>query len=617
MYKQKPLEYSAIQEGPTESALPRVNLNRSGVNAVGWTMECSIFGVVSYPDSSHTGVPTPLPWFTALSVVGVVAAPAAELDEADREALEMDGTRSSYTDPGDKVELPEDHTAAAEEDAWLWPVTMAAASEHTAQADSPTTVLLLHGARQPYELTDSHPVPELHHDGELLVRTQVIGLNPIDWKAPDFNFGIPELPYIAGRELAGEVVRKPSRSSRLQVGDRVLVISTDYRDLRKAAYQQYVVAPDYNTVRLPPTLSFEAGATLGVAFVAAALALGVCMGVDFSGVLDGPDLYALVRQIPPDTLAADIRAECLDSIRADERAQPGDWLAVWGASSTSANLALQLAALAGLRTLAVADTAKHGLTLAANLPARLRPRLLVDSHEPRRAVAVLRANTSNNSNRSTASSSSSSYSSSSSSSSSSRAAGTTTTTAAAAGDADADVKRPAGEKQLRFGLDTRGAESAGWLARALSPGVAVVSAEKGDGGEAEGKAWDGGVGDGVDGVDGDGDGKGGAPPPSPPATPRSSALLSAHLVGLTGLPKPGAGAVPEGVVCHTVPIKLFHEVPAVGEALVAWLERLLARGLVTPPPIIDVEQGLGSVNRGLDRMRKGEISGGKLVVRVD
>jgi hypothetical protein len=232
-------------------------------------------------------------------------------------------------------------------------------------------------------------------------------------------------------------------------------------------------------------------------------------------------------------------------------------------------------------------------------------------------VAVLRANTSNNSNRSTASSSSSSYSSSSSSSSSSRAAGTTTTTAAAAGDADADVKRPAGEKQLRFGLDTRGAESAGWLARALSPGVAVVSAEKGDGGEAEGKAWDGGVGDGVDGVDGDGDGKGGAPPPSPPATPRSSALLSAHLVGLTGLPKPGAGAVPEGVVCHTVPIKLFHEVPAVGEALVAWLERLLARGLVTPPPIIDVEQGLGSVNRGLDRMRKGEISGGKLVVRVD
>jgi hypothetical protein len=71
------------------------------------------------------------------------------------------------------------------------------------------------------------------------------------------------------------------------------------------------------------------------------------------------------------------------------------------------------------------------------------------------------------------------------------------------------------------------------------------------------------------------------------------------------------------VVYHTVPIKLFHEVPAVGQALVEWLERLLQEGLVTPPNIIDVQRGLGSVNQGLDRMRRGEISGGKLVVRID
>jgi hypothetical protein len=116
-------------------------------------------------------------------------------------------------------------------------------------------------------------------------------------------------------------------------------------------------------------------------------------------------------------------------------------------------------------------------------------------------------------------------------------------------------------------------------------------------------------------------------PPSPPATPPTSTSLSlsstnsnpprppsAHLVGLTGLPKQTS---PEGVVFHTVPIKLFHEVPVVGEALVLWLERLLAQGLVAPPDIIGVERGLESVNRGLDRMRNGEISGGKLVVRVD
>jgi hypothetical protein len=46
------------------------------------------------------------------------------------------------------------------------------------------TVLLLHAAKQPYVLTDNYPVPLIREDSEVLVRTQVIGLNPIDWKAP-------------------------------------------------------------------------------------------------------------------------------------------------------------------------------------------------------------------------------------------------------------------------------------------------------------------------------------------------------------------------------------------------------------------------------------------------
>ncbi|KAL2150451.1 hypothetical protein VTH82DRAFT_7014 [Thermothelomyces myriococcoides] len=418
------------------------------------------------------------------------------------------------------------------------------------------TVLLLHAARQPYELTENYSVPDLRNDSEVLVQTRAIGLNPVDWKAPDFNFAIPELPYIAGRELAGEVVKQ--RSSRLKVGDRVLVISTDYRDLRKSAFQHYVVSLDYNTVRLPPSISYEEGSTLGVAFVAAALSLGVCMGLDFSSVLDGPDLYSLIRQLSPDVLAPDVRDECLNSLPSQERAQPGDWIAVWGGSSTSANLTIQLARLAGLRTIAVADTAKHGVRLSNHRSTR--PDLLVDSHDPARAVTVIRANVARN-----------------------------------------------GGNSVRFAIDTRGKDSAAWLARALTRdyeepeknGTAATNEDKSPAGA----------------------------PPSPPSTlddhdsssdsgSRQPTALppNAHLVGLTGLPK---GPAPEGVVYHTVPIKVFHEVPAVGRALVEWLERLLARGLVAPPDIIDVERGLESVNRGLDRMRRGEISGGKLVVRLD
>lgn len=37
----------------------------------------------------------------------------------------------------------------------------------------------------------------------------------------DFNFAIPELPYISGRELSGDVCRVLDSSSRLKLGDRV------------------------------------------------------------------------------------------------------------------------------------------------------------------------------------------------------------------------------------------------------------------------------------------------------------------------------------------------------------------------------------------------------------
>ena len=146
----------------------------------------------------------------------------------------------------------------------------------------------------------------------------------------DFNFAIPELPYISGRELAGEVVQISDDRPDWRIGDRVIAISTDYRDIRKGAYQQYVVSLDHTLVRLPPAISYEEGSTLGVAFVASAIALGVSAGVDFSSVLDGPNLFDKVRRVEASSLPADIRSECLEGIKDHERPKPGDWLAIWG-----------------------------------------------------------------------------------------------------------------------------------------------------------------------------------------------------------------------------------------------------------------------------------------------
>ena len=83
---------------------------------------------------------------------------------------------------------------------------------------------------------------------------------------------------------------------------------------------------------------------------------------------------------------------------------------------------------------------------------------------------------------------------------------------------------------------------------------------------------------------------------------------------MTGVPKTG---VPEGVVLHSVPIKLYHEVPEVGEELSAWCERLLVKGLLVPPDVVGVVKGLDGINEGLDRMRRREISGGRLVAVLE
>lgn len=70
---------------------------------------------------------------------------------------------SGLTDPSDHIS----------------PVRMAQITVPESQA-----VLLLKGPRQPYELVENYPIPELHAGSEVLVRTRAIGLNPIDWKAP-------------------------------------------------------------------------------------------------------------------------------------------------------------------------------------------------------------------------------------------------------------------------------------------------------------------------------------------------------------------------------------------------------------------------------------------------
>ena len=109
--------------------------------------------------------------------------------------------------------------------------------------------------------------------------------------------------------------------------------STDYRDIRKATYQEYLITTDFNVARLPENLSVNTGAALGVAFVSAFLSLGVSLGFDFSKVKRGPigpDLLKVLAGVDREAVPEDVREETFLGISEDERPQAGDWFAIWG-----------------------------------------------------------------------------------------------------------------------------------------------------------------------------------------------------------------------------------------------------------------------------------------------
>ncbi|KAF5228041.1 hypothetical protein FAUST_11362 [Fusarium austroamericanum] len=385
-------------------------------------------------------------------------------------------------------------------------ITPAASTKDEDKYIVPTTqkAVLLYGAHQPYQLVEDYPVPTDLQSDEVLIENRAVGLNPIDWRGPDFGFGIPDLPQVAGRELSGLVVRTADTRCGWVKGDRVIAISTDYRDSRKGAYQNHVVAKSYNIVRLPGNVSFEQGSTIGVAFVTAAVALGICLGVDFTAVNNGPDLQRVVDGLNVESLPKDVHKEIAQQIPSQDRPEAGDWFVIWGGSSTSAILSAQLAKLAGLRVAVVLDAAKHGSRLYKENS--IKPDLFIDSHDPQRAIEIIRSCT---------------------------------------------------RGRKRFGLDTIGKETTTFLIDALCDTPSIPEPQR--------------------------------PNSSTSDTSESSLSRHIHIVALCSAPK----VQRKDLTLHTIPIKLFHESPEVG-----------------------VGDGLSSINASLDKMRRGEISGGKMVIKL-
>ncbi len=102
------------------------------------------------------------------------------------------------------------------------------------------------------------PVPTVG-DSEVLVRTEVIGLNFADVFARlGFYPAIPKPPFVPGIEVSG-VIEKIGKSVRgLKSGDRVLAFT------KQKGYAEYVSVPSAQVLRIPKRMGFQEAAAFGV-----------------------------------------------------------------------------------------------------------------------------------------------------------------------------------------------------------------------------------------------------------------------------------------------------------------------------------------------------------------
>ncbi|KAI1136229.1 GroES-like protein [Hypoxylon sp. FL0543] len=173
-----------------------------------------------------------------------------------------------------------------------------------------------------YEIRHDFPMPVVGDD-EVMIRGHYVGLNPIDWKSVDYNFCLPEFPWVTGREMSGVVAQVGSAVTAFKEGDFVWT-STYYKDLRAGCFQEYVVVPSHTVLPIPSNVPFEAAACLGVAALTASMTLWKWLGVP-------------------------VPRSAIDDTK-------DEWLLIWGGSTVTGQFATQIARLSGIKVITVNST---------------------------------------------------------------------------------------------------------------------------------------------------------------------------------------------------------------------------------------------------------------------
>jgi NADPH:quinone reductase-like Zn-dependent oxidoreductase len=120
----------------------------------------------------------------------------------------------------------------------------------------------IHEYGGPEELViEEMPIPEFG-SGEILVRVQATGINPVDWKIREgYNKERIKIdfPFILGWDVAGAVADTGNLVSRFKIGDLVFALADMTRN---GAEAEYVVLKTDAAAHVPSTISLEEAAAV-------------------------------------------------------------------------------------------------------------------------------------------------------------------------------------------------------------------------------------------------------------------------------------------------------------------------------------------------------------------
>ncbi|KXX78209.1 Zinc-binding alcohol dehydrogenase domain-containing protein cipB [Madurella mycetomatis] len=179
---------------------------------------------------------------------------------------------------------------------------------------------------------EERPIPT-PGPNEVLIRNEVIALNPIDWKRWVSGYSIQSYPTILGQDVSGVVVALGPGVTGLQPGDRVIAIADGIHTgaITHTAFQNYTVARANCTAKIPNSISTLSASTIITGVTTAAMVLYDVLGVPL------PDL----------------------TVKPDQVSKTGDGILIWGGASNVGTMVIQLARQAGITVFATASAKHH------------------------------------------------------------------------------------------------------------------------------------------------------------------------------------------------------------------------------------------------------------------